>query len=225
MIRLILIRHAQSTNNALWKKVNDRVEYEEGRSADPDLSALGEAECERFRESSFASSLLEETNSNNTTPEHKLPKIVVRSSPMKRTLKTSEAVCRNLRDANLEFTLECDPLLYEVDGLYEKNIVLSGQTCKEIQKKHPDVKKFTRKWEDIENRRKGWYEHALTLQRLTVHDLKSSSANGLAKETYDQAKARVSMILNDIIEHDMYHTDIQTNDDQARRILATDEHK
>ena len=97
LMRFVLVRHGQSTNNALWAETGD----ETGREADTRLTALGEAQAAAL--ATYASS-----------PGLPWALTHLYASPMARAVQTAAP----LADA-LDLPLVLSPDLFEVGGPYD----------------------------------------------------------------------------------------------------------
>lgn len=142
-MRILFIRHAQSTNNLLW----DQTGSSDGRSSDPTLTELGilqaQALCENFMKYLTLPG-------DNQIPQ--LGKIFLYSSLMWRSLQTAQPLAEKyglpllgLRD------------LHEVGGVYlrdpetELNVGLPGKKPSELKLTYPGLQ-FVQKVDE-----EGWY--------------------------------------------------------------------
>ncbi len=128
-MRILFIRHAQSTNNLLW----DQTGSSDGRSSDPPLTDLGlkqaNALCDHFERYLLA-------NTDGQVPD--LNEIVLYSSLMWRSLQTAQPISE-------KYNLPIHGLrdLHEVGGVYlkdpetELNIGLPGKKPSELKIAYP----------------------------------------------------------------------------------------
>lgn len=143
-MRILFIRHAQSTNNLLWDQTGNR----DGRSSDPTLTDLGIKQTMALRDH-IQRYLLYRTNLKNTSNFS----IRLYSSLMWRALQTAQPIaeCLNLPIVGLRD-------LYEAGGVYlynpetDMNEGLPGKTPGELKNTFPSLT-----FADEVDAKKGWY--------------------------------------------------------------------
>ncbi|MFZ6019537.1 MAG: histidine phosphatase family protein [Chloroflexota bacterium] len=169
-MRILFIRHAQSTNNLLWEQTGSS----DGRSSDPTLTELG------IKQALALCNHFERYLSRQGDPQiHKPGSIFLYSSLMWRSLQTAQPIAEKL-DIKILGWRE----LHEVGGVYLKdpetdlNIGLPGKKPTELQSAFPRL-------QFVENvDQEGWYnapfetdEHAHFRAKRTIHQLMERHRN------------------------------------------------
>jgi 2,3-bisphosphoglycerate-dependent phosphoglycerate mutase len=168
-MRILFIRHAQSTNNLLW----DQTGSSDGRSSDPTLTELGNQQARALCEN-FTRYLI--LHDENQIPQSK--NIYLYSSLMWRSLQTAQPIAEKyglpllgLRD------------LHEVGGVYlkdpetELNVGLPGKKPSELKLTYPDLQ-FVQKVDE-----EGWYNQPYELDEQ-AHTRAQRLVNWLMEKHY-----------------------------------------
>uniref|UniRef100_A0A0G4HCI2 Uncharacterized protein n=1 Tax=Chromera velia CCMP2878 TaxID=1169474 RepID=A0A0G4HCI2_9ALVE len=190
-MKVVLIRHAQSENNALYWRLFDRYgrpsptsdkqkfeemmrEFEDNRDANPKLSSVGYEQAEKLAEGIH--------HFLDTSPEA-LDETRIFVSPLRRAIETSIPFLRKVKIGKRRCA--CHPEIFEVGGCYHANmkekggdeagsgsgamginfVGMKGETRKECEDKYGELFSFP---ESMEN---GWY-------------------HGSSKETHQEAVQR-----------------------------------
>jgi len=137
MLDIVLIRHAESFNNAIYAQIRDALglEYSEEafeaeekklRKADPDLSTRGQRQA-----SLLGTYFAQQGGLSSTFGVPSETEWSVYSSPMDRCLKTSEQIARSLPDIRVNVRGD----LYESGGCFENQVPeVEGASCTTIGK-------------------------------------------------------------------------------------------
>ena len=192
-MRLIIIRHAESANNKLWDDISEKyglsgeygpgvhippeawVAYNEARSADPNISELGEAQAKACGEAM-------NTFVTKARAENADVKIKLRSSPMQRTLQTTMAIVNGCGSGMFP-SFEVDNSIFEQGGCFtnSKLPALPGRSPEEISAAFPLARPL---WTG-----KGWYED----YRISA-GFQTPLAFESRGEAYERAKNIVKML-------------------------------
>ena len=145
-LNVILIRHAESSNNVLNDIYIDE-EYDAIRQPDPDLSDHGRLQATYLgRHLAANPRLYNISNSNNNS---------VYCSAMHRALKTADFIGK-------EIGVSCEvwPDIFEIEGCHKKSVPFTGKSKSEIQTLFPNTKLPPECTEE------GWF----LLDRIETHE-------------------------------------------------------
>jgi len=123
-LRLVLVRHGESQNNALAEQLSRTSEFEARRHVDPDLTDLGRRQAESL------ATFLADGAVRSQAVSQILPLAHVCVSPMKRALQTAAPLVRRL-GVSAEIWTDC----FEVGGMYHEGGTESkGLSIKEMKR-------------------------------------------------------------------------------------------
>ena len=123
-LRLVLVRHGESQNNALAEQLSGSSEFEARRHVDPDLTDLGRRQAESL------ATFLADGAARSQAVSQILPLAHVCVSPMKRALQTAAPLVSRL-GVSAEIGTDC----FEVGGMYhEGGTVSKGLSPKEMKR-------------------------------------------------------------------------------------------
>jgi broad specificity phosphatase PhoE len=154
MVKLVLIRHAQSQNNLMkinlkeqmggMKKIDSSKSLFQiykalnffKRLEDPNLTKIGYEQANELLKSELIMTLCSNENLQQRMIK---PKLILVTSPMRRSILTLKPVYDCLKKNNIEFETICNGKIFEFGGPYSIKGVMNGLTKEQIQRTYSSI--------------------------------------------------------------------------------------